>query len=44
MQNLENSNLTTIEMKDLNELKELITSMDDNTIVEIEVEVVLNDE
>ncbi len=34
----------TIEMKDLNELKELITSMDDNTIVEIEVEVVLNDE
>lgn len=34
----------TIEMKDLNKLKELITSMDDNTIVEIEVEVVLNDE
>ena len=44
MQSQENSNLTTIEMKDLNELKELITSMDDNTIVEIEVEVVLNDE
>ena len=34
----------TIEMKDLNELKELITSMDDNTIVEIEIEVMLNDE
>ena len=44
MQSQENSNLTTIEMKDLNELKELITSMDDNTIVEIEIEVVLNNE
>ena len=44
MSSPKNSNHTTIEMKDLNELKALITSMDDNTIVEIEVEVVLNDE
>ena len=40
----ENSNRTTIEMKSLKELKSFIESMDDNTIVEIEVEVVLNDE
>ena len=31
-------------MKSLKELKSFIESMDDNTIVEIEVEVVLNDE
>ena len=34
----------TIEMKSLKELKSFIESMDDNTIVEIEVELVLNDE
>ena len=34
----------TIEMKNLKELKSFIESMDDNTIVEIEIEVVLNNE
>lgn len=33
-----------IEMKSLKDLKALIESLDDNTIVEIEVEGVLNDE
>ena len=44
MSSPENSSKMIIEMKSLKDLKALIESLDDNTIVEIEVEGVLNDE
>ena len=44
MSNHENSNPSIIEMETLKDLKNFIESMDDNTVVTIDIKVVLTNE